>query len=542
MSMYDGLDLSRFRHVASDNKTTTLRHSKGHEIKIANSALTPKMREKIATLQAEPEPVKLYAGGSQNGPVAKDDGAPELVAPAPEQAQGIAPGQQAGIAPPPPMQAQEPQQVPQAQPSGGVPPKPAVMPEAGQVNITGERPKPPPPTPQQVAAQMTNEDLNFQKDLAMGHVKPETYQSLYAKKDTLGKIGTLFGLLVSGAGAGLTKQPNAVMEMMNKEIERDYDAQKTTQGNAQNWRTLAQKQEFQKAQMEQMGYQNLLTLGQAQAIPSQIEASKAQTQQAYANAGLATQQSGLIKAKLGALQYLQDQANRMPPGPLKDAAQSAFDNLSSNMKTNIEQTNLKTAEEMAAQDKMIAQEDEHDSGVDLEKLTLLKNVAASSSMLDGIPNKQGVDADAIRQAEEEAKMVAANRAAYSLYRDAFKDLDKKFAASALNPEEYNAQVELAATEIAKATGNASSESIAKFKSALFPAWKDYGGSRETKMQKANAFFASQEKKAATLDRLGLIKPFPKEGQKRFKEGDRKAGHIVKGGKWVKEAPTKQAAK
>jgi len=52
MSMYHGLDLSRFKKAGSDAKTTTLIHAKGHELKIAHSALSPEMKEKIGGLKS----------------------------------------------------------------------------------------------------------------------------------------------------------------------------------------------------------------------------------------------------------------------------------------------------------------------------------------------------------------------------------------------------------------------------------------------------------------------------------------------------------
>jgi hypothetical protein len=89
----------------------------------------------------------------------------------------------------------------------------------------------------QYMSQLDQEDQAWQHDLADGHIKPETYQSLFAKENTLGKIGTLFGMLVSGIGTG---HPNAVMAMMNQEIANDLDAQKQSKVNAQNYLKLNQ--------------------------------------------------------------------------------------------------------------------------------------------------------------------------------------------------------------------------------------------------------------------------------------------------------------
>lgn len=45
-----GLDLSKFKKSGSDGKTTTLKSDDGHEIKVAHSALHPKMRAALAAL------------------------------------------------------------------------------------------------------------------------------------------------------------------------------------------------------------------------------------------------------------------------------------------------------------------------------------------------------------------------------------------------------------------------------------------------------------------------------------------------------------
>ncbi len=141
-------------------------------------------------------------------------------------------------------------------------------------------------------------------------------------------------------------------------------------------------------------------------------------------------------------------------------------------------------------------------------------------------------------------MVAQNREAYKLYQDSFKDLGSKFAAGALNQESYKAQTHLVATEVAKTLGNTSDKAVDDIKSAMFPSWKDFNGSKGEKFQKADAFFAGNEGKATTLRRLGLLKPFPKggTGKGKYPEGTVKGGHVVKGGKWVPTGASKQATK
>lgn len=101
------------------------------------------------------------------------------------------------------------------------------------------------------------------QDFAMGHIKPETYADLYAKKDTLGKIGTLFGLLLSGAGSGLTGQPNAVMEMMKQQIGNDFEAQKSSAANAQNFYKLNLEKNLNAATIKKMVQEGTLSEQQA---------------------------------------------------------------------------------------------------------------------------------------------------------------------------------------------------------------------------------------------------------------------------------------
>ena len=227
MSMHQGIDLSRFKKISSDKKTTTLRHSGGHEIKIAHSGLSPKMKEKL-------ESMPVYgADGVDTDPAAPAQDAAAAPAPAP---------------------------VAQAAPTA-IPPKPANLPVAGTVDVVGQRP---PPLQPINADDLKQQDALWQQDLANQHVKPETYQDLYGKKDTLGKIGTLFGLMVSGAGAGLSGQPNAVQAMMQKEIDNDFEAQKASKINAHNFLTLAAQKNLNNAQIDRWVKEGVLTDAQAQ--------------------------------------------------------------------------------------------------------------------------------------------------------------------------------------------------------------------------------------------------------------------------------------
>lgn len=82
------------------------------------------------------------------------------------------------------------------------------------------------------------EKLAEAQDYATGAITPETYKSLFAKKDTLGKIGMLAGMMLSSMGSGLTGQPNTFLAMMDKQIANDLDAQKARKEHARNFITM----------------------------------------------------------------------------------------------------------------------------------------------------------------------------------------------------------------------------------------------------------------------------------------------------------------
>ncbi len=275
MSMHQGIDLSRFKKVSSDKKTTTLRHARGHEIKIAHSALTPKMKEQIESLDKHEESKgrKMYADSDE--PVSADDDAPEADAPeAPDTAAPAPELDQSSPAPEPTDGAEAPAAAPapeEAPPQSYAPHKqyPVTQPAQPQMG--------PPATslqPADISAELKQHDAMTKNDLDKGFIKPETYQDLFNKKDTLGKVGTLFGLMLSGAGSGITGQPNAVMEMMNNEIKNDMAAKTTSASNRQNLYKINLEQQMNAANIGQKVKEGLLTDAQAKVATAEA-ASKA---------------------------------------------------------------------------------------------------------------------------------------------------------------------------------------------------------------------------------------------------------------------------
>lgn len=261
MGMYHGMDLSAFKKVKSDNQSTTLRHAKGHEIRIAHKALTPKLKGMLDGLQ-------MFAGGGE----AMDDESPATADDGPEDATltNQAPGE-------PPTDAipeastgdplgldNQPNATPESSglPPGnmitrpgveGAPPRNSI--NAPPINVRDSyfQDDAPPDVITEAAKPSATPKLDDMNQESVkefqdqGKVDPKTTAYLFAKKDTPGKIGLILGMLLSGAGSGLAHQHNALLDMLNKELDRDLDAQKNSNTNAQNWYNLNQHHQMNKA-------------------------------------------------------------------------------------------------------------------------------------------------------------------------------------------------------------------------------------------------------------------------------------------------------
>lgn len=192
-------------------------------------------------------------------------------------------------------------------------------------------------TTAQQAAHYEQQAVKYAQDIASGHVTPETYHSLFAKKDTLGKIGTLFGLLVGGAGAGITGGSNPVLKMMDQQITNDLDAQKTSKANAQNFLRINQQNELQRAQIP-----DLLASGKLKGA----EAAKV-----LAATKLDSDTHAMNQMKISALNYAMRLADKYPPGsPQAAAAGQVVQGLSHGVQQSIQQTSQTAAQQKAAQE------------------------------------------------------------------------------------------------------------------------------------------------------------------------------------------------
>jgi len=575
-NMHQGLDLSRFKKVSSDGKTTMLRHAKGHEIRIAHSGLTPAMKERLEALEMHGGgKVQRYAEGTPDEPVeAADEDSPEVAADTPQDA----PGQDSrdlSQAPLPEGAAPEPEEVapePLAeQPAKAAPPKPLAAPTADQgappavapaaaapqpqaapqpaapqpdpnvVDVVGQR------TPQRadIAQQMNQHDLEVQHDFQKGYIKPETYGSLFAKKDTLGKIGTFFGLLLAGAGSGLAHQPNSILEMMDKQIKNDLEAQKATNENARSFYRLSLEKERNQAEIAK-------TVAETGKVPSEIDVNtatagnikgktgmqSAEVANINADTQLKASTSAINIARLAAVQSFQGTVNNMPPGPGKDAAQAQVDAVSQAVTAQNAADNNATAQKIqlrnAAQQGAAAQAAK-ESGVDMGMYEHILKQSRANEALGAPALLSSSDQEGLKN---EITKVEDNRAVAKLYDRAFKRLDAAKLANTLNPQLRAAEMKTLGAEIERATTGRFSATTAEGQAdAMFPSAKDYGKARPQKYRNAMEHFEASEAGTTILNRFpGLKRPFP------FRAAEEKDGTVKKsasgkpmiytGGKWM----------
>ncbi len=313
-----GLNLSKFKKLSSDEKTTTLQHPDGHSIKILHSALAPEMQEQLKKLpthkpkeqhfeeggdvkaeaedsSGKPVTININNGGQdqpQTPTVAQSfgqalgrtplgmgaralgaiPGAVNAAAPYVDQAvrgfrnevageplnEAKAPEAEAATAPSPAAPAAA------TAPSGEVPtsgdeelPKFKDLPKdisAGQEYNLGtagialqQKAEQQKAAADLQAAQTHEANLRMQQatydngvqelgrgiqdtiqDIKDGHIDPNHFLE---SKSTLGKVSTAIGLILGGAGGGLTGQENPALKFMNEQINRDVDAQRANMSN-----------------------------------------------------------------------------------------------------------------------------------------------------------------------------------------------------------------------------------------------------------------------------------------------------------------------
>ena len=173
---------------------------------------------------------------------------------------------------------------------------------------------------------LNSKDAAYYKDLVNGDIKPETYHTLFQKSDTLGKVGAIFGMLLSGMGSGLTHQPNAFFQILDKQISNDFEAQKANKTNA-----LSMLQKYQE-------HQNDLSTRALQGKQGQLILQQTAKEREEAQ-GLHYKN----KMYLTALQQMNNLANNLPAGSQKQQAQSVLGAIGQQVQGKVTQNNAQAA-------------------------------------------------------------------------------------------------------------------------------------------------------------------------------------------------------
>lgn len=355
------LDLSKFKCVASDKHTTTLKHQKGHELKLAHGGLSRDIQEKLKKLP------KHYAEGTPEIPVGEDDSSdqsnasqpnqptvvinntpspqqgypvqqqPQLNRAAPSNVQELIDANNAAVARNPQSQVQQPQGVPPQTVPGqqaGMPQAPAAPgfdPYAsmnaglqsqlggiqeqkrgaiGEAQALGQL------GTQQAAQEsdygknlqdridtytQANDDLTKERTAMQADIaNGHIDPDRYIKSmSTGGRILQGIGLILGGMGAGMTGGPNFAFNKMQTDIDRDIQAQRDDLGKKQNLlsNNMAQTQNLRQAM-------DLTRLQLNDVLSSKLRMAGDQAQDplqkanALKSAGLLDMQSGQIQHQI----------------------------------------------------------------------------------------------------------------------------------------------------------------------------------------------------------------------------------------------------
>lgn len=350
----------------------------------------------------------------------------------------------------------------------------------------------------------------FEQDLKRGHIKAETYQSLYGQKDTLGKIGTLFGLLVSGMGSGLTGQPNAVLAMMDNQIKNDLESQRLSNDNAQNWLRLSQAHQRQKAEVAQMGATTENMRARTGAIPSEIKRNEAA-------ADLESMNAALIRERIATSHYLEHKVIApMPAGPNKDNATKVFkeqvepaikqENAVDTAKTKAKVAAITALSATSAPAKAKGGDDF--KGVDTVRIQRLRDAGKAAEGLGGSAPPGTISHDQYPTVIQEAKKYNTDLAVYKTLRASFEKLNQQAIGGAADRSQYNTLMNHAKAQLESA--GLSKDSAEELAASSLPSWKDMFSPEgiETKAQQLHEQYSNKAAGAITLSGLGLLPAFP----------------------------------
>lgn len=140
--------------------------------------------------------------------------------------------------------------------------------------------------------ELESERAAFQNDIKNQHIDPKRFMNSMGVGD---KISTAIGLILGGAGAGLTHTDNPVLSMLQTKIQQDIDSQKANLGKSENLLTANYRQFGNLRDATQM-----TQIMQADIVKNQIAQKAAQSQDPIV-AARAQQAIGEIDTKNAAI-------------------------------------------------------------------------------------------------------------------------------------------------------------------------------------------------------------------------------------------------
>lgn len=337
-----GTGYKGFKKVEDNKDTATLAHENGHKITIVKKGLSGKLKKELSDLplhQAEGSSEPIQAAGDNASVIGQDSGLPDQVGTAPasqprnilSQAgpEGSSPAAPANAAPvPPPV---DPNADINALPGGPERLKASELEAKGitdranaQAKTAGDFAK-----EQQDAATQTRFQLagvrdnidNVTKDILNNHINPNQYLE---NMSTGKKISTAIGLVLGGMGAATAGGSNPAMDFLNKQIERNLQAQQANISNKHNLLSALERQYGDK-----MTAANMFRAIDANVMASKMEQAGLQSQGTLANAGFLKSvgdlkyQAGMFQ-RTAQLSNLRASVRGTDPGMGKDARAEQF--------------------------------------------------------------------------------------------------------------------------------------------------------------------------------------------------------------------------
>ena len=270
--MYKG-----FKKVQEDDKTATFEHEKGHKLTLLKGGLEGSERKKLSKLplyQADPtEPVQDPTEGLADDSDASDastgkavnitiNSAPQQpnasidttktnpISPADWMASGrplkdMASANDEAMAARraqenPPAQTTAPQIVPTAPPPN---PAPASVPNVAPALSPAVPPTPAATAQPALSGQLQDLNTQYQQNVKRQQDADAEFQAAMTKEGGIDPnrifknksgIATTLGLILGGIGSGITGQPNAALQILNKQVDNDIQAQKDDRSNKFN--------------------------------------------------------------------------------------------------------------------------------------------------------------------------------------------------------------------------------------------------------------------------------------------------------------------